>query len=89
MVAGGLALVGVCGWYGPVITASLWHVCHPRGWVEYRGLRVRVPWPWVADTEAEDADPTMTPQGLQLKRMPREMFAPGGSAVDFRHRDLS
>jgi hypothetical protein len=34
------------------------------------GLLVRVPWPWVADTDAIREDPTVTPQGLALKKMP-------------------
>jgi hypothetical protein len=65
-----LALVGVSGWYSPIITASLWRVFHPRGWVDYRGLYVQVPWPWTADTEAGEDDAMVTPQGLGLRRMP-------------------
>jgi hypothetical protein len=67
------ALAGVVGWYSPWITASLWRVFHPQGQVTYRGLLVRVPWPWVADTDAIREDPTVTPQGLALKKMPATM----------------
>ena len=66
-----LGLVGVSGWYSPIVTASLWRVFHPRGWVDYRGLYVQVPWPWIADAEDDGEDPTLTPQGLALRKMSR------------------
>jgi hypothetical protein len=65
-----LALVCVAGWYSPFVTAGIWHVFHPGGWANYRGLRVRVPWPWTADTYATGEDPTLAPQGLTLKKTP-------------------
>ncbi len=71
----GLALAAVAGWYSPALTAAGWHVFHPHGWVEYRGLHIRVPWPWTAeDTEAIDGDPTVTPLGIALRKMPYEMI---------------
>jgi hypothetical protein len=72
-VAVALALAGAASWYSPWCTATFWHLFHPRGWVEYRGLRVRVPWLWTADTEAAEADPTATPLGLSLKKRPPTM----------------
>jgi hypothetical protein len=72
-VLGAFALAGVVGWYSPWVTASLWRVFHPQGRVEYRGLRVKVPWPWIADTDALRADPTLVAQGLALKKMPPTM----------------
>jgi hypothetical protein len=69
-VVAAFVLAGVAGWYSPWITASLWRVFHPQGQVQYRGLLVRVPWPWIADTDALREDPTVTPQGLALKKMP-------------------
>jgi hypothetical protein len=72
-VLGAFALAGVVGWYSPWITASLWRVFHPGGQVKYRGLQVQVPWPWVADTDANREDPTVTPQGLALKKLPPTM----------------
>ena len=69
-----LGLVGVSGWYSPIVTASLWRVFHPRGWVDYRGLYVRVPWPWIADTEGAQDDEMATPQGLGLRRMPQTII---------------
>jgi hypothetical protein len=69
-----LALVGVSGWYSPIVTASLWRVFHPRGWVQYRGLYVQVPWPWIADTEGSEDDAMATPQGLGLRRMPQTII---------------
>jgi hypothetical protein len=65
-----LILVAVACWYSPLVTAGLWHLFHPGGWVSYRGLRIRVPWPWIADTELDSADPTVAPQGLALKKSP-------------------
>jgi len=65
-----LALVSVAGWYSPLATAAIWHLLHPVGWVRYRGLQVRVPWPWIADVDAEREDASATPQGLSLKKAP-------------------
>jgi hypothetical protein len=69
-----LGLVGVSGWYSPIVTASLWRVFHPQGRVQYRGLSVRAPWPWIADTETDEDDEMATPQGLGLRRMPPTMI---------------
>jgi hypothetical protein len=69
-----LGLVGVSGWYGPIVTASLWRVFHPQGRVQYRGLSVQVPWPWIADTEASADDAMVTPQGLALRKLPRTII---------------
>jgi hypothetical protein len=65
-----LALVCAAGWYSPLATAAIWHLLHPVGWVKYRGLQVRVPWPWIADVDADREDPSATPQGLSLKKSP-------------------
>lgn len=70
LIVGGLALVAVSGWYGPMITASIWHLFHPMGTVYYRGLEVRVPWPWIADTDPAREDQAGTPEGLSLRKMP-------------------
>ena len=70
LVVAGLSLVGVAGWYGPMVTASIWHVFHPLGRVYYRGLYVRVPWPWIADSDAGREDQAAPPQGLSLRKMP-------------------
>jgi hypothetical protein len=69
-IAVATVFVGVAGWYSPLITAAGWHVFHPHGRIEYRGLRVLVPWPWTAES---DPDPTVSPEGLGLKRMPFTM----------------
>lgn len=74
LIAVGLTLVGVSGWYGPLVTASLWRVFHPRGRVVYRGLHVQVPWPWIADTEGREEDATAVPEGLVLRKMPQTLF---------------
>jgi len=75
-LSGALVVVAFSGWYAPWITASSWHIFHPRGAVEYRGLHIEVPWPWIADTETVDADPTATPQGLSLRKLPPNMLRP-------------
>jgi len=62
------AVVAVAGWYAPTVTAAGWHVFHPRGWVTYRGLQVVVPWPWVSDVDAVEADPTVSPEGISMKK---------------------
>lgn len=74
LVLAALAVAGVAGWYSPWITASLWHVFHPRGWVDYRGLQVKVPWPWIADAESGGDDSGVTPQGLALRKLPPNML---------------
>jgi hypothetical protein len=67
-VMGASLLVAAAGWYSPLLSTAGWHVFHPRGWVNYRGLHVRVPWPWTADIDSVNSDPTLTPQGLSLKK---------------------
>src|SRR5271170_3330746 len=67
------AVVAVAGWYGPTVTAATWHVFHPRGWVSYRGLQVKVPWPWVSDVDAVEANPTVSPEGIAMKKMAYSM----------------
>lgn len=62
-------LVCVVGWYSPFFTAGFWRAFHPAGWVRYRGLHVRVPWPWTA-TDFSGEDPSFAPQGLELKKTP-------------------
>ena len=90
LVVAAMCVVSVSGWYSPFLTASGWHVFHPHGWVDYRGLHIRVPWPWTAeDTEAIDDDPTVTPLGVALKKMPYEMIRRLAPAVDIRDGDFS
>jgi hypothetical protein len=69
----GAAIVAVAAWYSPFIGAVGWHIFHPRGSVSYRGMRVLVPWPWTAETESDDGEPAVSPQGLALKRTPFTM----------------
>src|SRR5271154_3465658 len=64
-----LIFVGVAAWYGPMVTAAGWRIVHPRGWVNYRGLHVRVPWPWISDVDTEKDEPTASPEGISLKKM--------------------
>jgi hypothetical protein len=72
-VLAAFALAGVAGWFSPWITASIWHAFHPRGRVMYRGLEIRVPWPWTADTDLVGSEESVTPEGLALKKMPPTM----------------
>ncbi|AXC10579.1 hypothetical protein ACPOL_1231 [Acidisarcina polymorpha] len=65
--------VGFAGWYSPFITAAAWHLFHPTGRVNYRGLNIRVPWPWTADVDAVKSDSFVSPQGISLKKMPYTM----------------
>jgi hypothetical protein len=64
----------VSGWYGPLVTASLWRVFNPGGRVRYHGLLIQVPWPWISDFEEFNAEQTVSPQGFALRRMPRTLF---------------
>jgi len=61
---------GAVAWYSPLLRAGSWHLFHPRGWIDYRGLRVRVPWPWFADASQETDDSAASPQGLSIKKTP-------------------
>jgi hypothetical protein len=60
--------VVLAGWSSPLIRAAGWRVFHPRGRMAYRGLQVLVPWPWITETDAGDADPILSPQGVLLKK---------------------
>ncbi len=71
--------VVAAGWYSPLLVTAGWHLFHPRGWVNYRGLHVQVPWPWIADIDSLRADPTIAPQGVGLKKMGYTL-APAGAA---------
>ncbi len=66
-------VVAVAAWYGPTVTAAGWHVFHPSGWVDYRGLQVMVPWPWISDVDAVEANPTVSPEGIALKKAAHTM----------------
>jgi hypothetical protein len=71
-----LVLVGVAGWYSPILGAAGWHLFHPRGRVNYHGLHVMVPWPWTADMQFDpetDAPGSAAPQGILLKNAPFTM----------------
>ncbi len=65
--------VVLAAWYSPLITAAGWHLFHPLGRVDYRGLRVMVPWPWTAEGEPEGVEPSIAPEGLSLKKTPSTM----------------
>lgn len=65
--------VGIAAWYSPFLAAVGWHVFHPRGSVEYRGLHVLVPWPWTVETWTDEGGPAASPQGISLKHTPPSM----------------
>jgi len=64
-----LIFTAVAAWYGPMVTAAGWRAVHPRGWVNYRGLRVLVPWPWISDMDTVEGEQAVSPEGISLKRM--------------------
>ena len=65
--------VAIAAWYSPFLAAVGWHLFHPRGSVEYRGLHVLVPWPWTVEAWSDDGEPAAAPQGLSLKKTPPSM----------------
>jgi hypothetical protein len=72
---GRLALIGAVplgvaiAIYGPALSMVMWHATH-WGPVRYRGLAVKVPWGWTADTQNLIDDPPANPQGLMISRLP-------------------
>lgn len=77
-ILGRLALVGaiplgvVIAVYGPALSMVMWHATH-WGPVKYRGLSVRVPWGWTADTQNLVDDLPANPQGLMLSKLPTSL----------------
>src|SRR5450759_1030401 len=65
--------VGIAGWYSPLLAAAGWHLFHPGGKVEYRGLHILVAWPWTVETWSDDREGDGFPQGLSLKKTPFTM----------------
>jgi hypothetical protein len=72
-----LACVVIAGWYSPELTAAGWRVFNPLGRVEYRGLRVRVPWRWTAQTNGDKEDASVAPMGVSLRKAARHLGEKG------------
>src|SRR5580698_1602911 len=43
-----IPLVFLAVYYAPMLTSLGWHLVHGKA-IDYRGLRVEVPWGWTAD----------------------------------------
>lgn len=59
-------------YYAPVLTALGWHILHGNS-VNYRGLRVEVPWDWSADMSAVKDDFPANPQGITVQKPPKTL----------------
>ncbi|MFT4114644.1 hypothetical protein [Silvibacterium sp.] len=59
-------------YYAPVLMSFGWHLMHGQA-VEYRGLRVTVPWGWTADLSLMKEDFPANPQGITLEKPPKTL----------------
>ncbi|GGG91007.1 hypothetical protein [Silvibacterium dinghuense] len=59
-------------YYAPVLMSLGWHIMHGQA-VDYRGLRVSVPWGWTADLSAVKEDYPANPQGVTLEKPPKTL----------------
>jgi hypothetical protein len=67
-----IPLVLLAVYYAPVMSALGWHLLHGRA-VDYRGLRIEVPWGWSADWNAVKDDFPANPQGITVQKLPRTL----------------
>lgn len=67
-----IPLVLLAVYYAPAMSAMGWHLLH-GGVLDYRGLRVEVPWGWsVAGNDAKDDFPA-NPQGITMQKPPKTL----------------
>jgi hypothetical protein len=59
-------------YYTPLLVSLGWHAVHGMS-IDYRGLRVRVPFGWTAIATAAQDDYPDNPQGITVERQPRTL----------------
>ena len=68
------AVVAAAAIFSPTLVSAGWHLFHGMS-LHYRGLNVRVPWLWTADTQELADDPPQNPQGLMLTKASPSLLA--------------
>ena len=67
-------VVAAAAIFSPALVSAGWHLFHGMS-LHYRGLNVRVPWLWTADTQELANDPPLNPQGLMLTKAAPSLLA--------------
>lgn len=65
-----LPIVGLAVYYTPLLVSLGWHATHGTS-INYRGLRIRVPFGWTAVSITAQDDYPENPQGLTIEKQPR------------------
>ena len=67
-----IPLICFAVYYSPTLTSLGWHIIHGQA-IDYRGLRVEVPWGWTADLSLMKEDFAANPQGITLQKPPKTL----------------
>ena len=67
-----IPLIILAVYYSPTLTSLGWHILHGKA-IDYRGLRVEVPWGWTADLSLMKEDYPANPQGITLEKPPKTL----------------
>ena len=65
-------IICVAVYYTPLLASLGWHVMHGMA-INYRGLRVRVPFGWIPDLTPGDDDFPASPQGVTIEKQPKTL----------------
>ncbi len=84
MIAICLPVICLAVFYTPLLVSLGWHVTHGMA-VNYRGLRIQVPFGWTADVGSQKEDFSANPQGITLEKQPETLHfvAPGPETMYF------
>ena len=79
-----LPVICVAVYYTPLLVSLGWHVTHGMA-VNYRGLRIQVPFGWTADSAPQKDDFPASPQGITLEKQPETLHfeTPGPETMYF------
>ncbi|HEX3471140.1 MAG TPA: hypothetical protein VHT28_08140 [Silvibacterium sp.] len=74
----------VAVYYTPLLMSLGWHVMHGSA-VDYRGLRVQVPFGWVVNATSPADDYPANPQGIMLEKQQKTLgfYSPGPETMYF------
>ncbi|MBV8631956.1 MAG: hypothetical protein JOZ83_13590 [Silvibacterium sp.] len=72
-------IVCLAVYYTPLLVSLGWHATHGMS-IDYRGLRVRVPFGWTVVATAAQDDYPENPQGITVEKQPRTLTLESGSA---------
>jgi hypothetical protein len=72
LMLGCIPLVLLAVYYAPAMSAMGWHLLH-GGVLDYRGLRIEVPWGWSVDGNDAKDDFPANPQGITVQKPPKTL----------------